>query len=236
MISVTYNNWNKWYERILKDFNYSQDDDEKSAKLINSLTDKKYVPDTHDVDRCIIFGAGPSLKKHIQLIKKTFDITSYIIIAADGATTALLEEDIIPDIIVTDLDGNMDDIIQSNKSGSALYVHAHGDNMKKLRKYIPQLDKVIPTIQTNPIGTVENYGGFTDGDRAIHIAVYALKMKKIILAGMDFGEYTTQYSRPLNKNMIEKADDNKKLKLSYAQKITHELIKNNPQVDFEFLK
>ena len=236
MINVTYNNWNKWYERILKDFNYNQGEDEKSAQVINSLIDKKYVVDIHGMDKCIIFGAGPSLKRHIQLIKNTFDITSYIIIAADGATTALLEEAIIPDIIVTDLDGKIDDIIQSNKSGSTLYVHAHGDNIDKIKKYLPQLDKVIATTQTNPIGLVENYGGFTDGDRAIHIAVYALNMKKIILAGMDFGKYTTKYSRPDNKNMIEEADDVKKLKLSYAQRITGELIKNNPDVDFEFLK
>ena len=108
--------------------------------------------------------------------------------------------------------------------------------MDKIRKYLPQLERVVATTQTNPIGHVVNYGGFTDGDRAIHIAVYALKMKKIILAGMDFGEYTTRYSRPNNKEMIEKADDIKRLKLDYARRITDDLIKNNPQIEFEILK
>lgn len=236
MINVKYNNWDKWYERILADFGYDMQADMESAQLVNSLIHKKTIVDVHGVDKCIIFGAGPSLKKHISLIKTTLDEDNYIIIAADGATTALLEEGIIPDIIVTDLDGKMDDIIYSNKHNSTLYVHAHGDNMDKIRRYVPQLDNIIATTQTNPVGQVVNYGGFTDGDRAIHIAVYALNMKKIILAGMDYGEYTTKYSRPNNKKMIEKADDIKKLKLEYARLITDDLIKNNPQVEFEVLK
>lgn len=236
MINVKYNNWDKWYERILADFGYDMQADMESAQLVNSLIHKKTIVDVHGVDKCIIFGAGPSLKKHISLIKTTLDEDNYIIIAADGATTALLEEGIIPDIIVTDLDGKMDDILYSNKHNSTLYVHAHGDNMDKIRRYVPQLDNIIATTQTNPVGQVVNYGGFTDGDRAIHIAVYALNMKKIILAGMDYGEYTTKYSRPNNKKMIEKADDIKKLKLEYARLITDDLIKNNPQVEFEVLK
>ena len=199
MINVTYNNWDKWYEKILSDFNFKRDDDEYSANVLNSLISQNYLVDIHGKDKCIIFGAGPSIKKHISLIKNTFDIKDYILIASDGATTALNEEGIIPDIIVTDLDGKIDDIIYSNKQGSTLYVHAHGDNIDKINKYVPKLQKVIPTTQSNPVGVVKNYGGFTDGDRAIHIAVYALKMKTVILAGMDFGEYTTKYSRPNNK-------------------------------------
>lgn len=235
MINVKYNDWDKYYERILHDFGYSQKADEESARILNSLIDEKYMIDMHGEDKCIIFGAGPSLKKHVLLIKKTLELQKYIIISADGATTALVEQGIIPDIIVTDLDGNMDDIIYSNKCGSIVYVHAHGDNIEKIREYLPKLDKIIPTTQVDIYGKLENYGGFTDGDRAIHIAVYALGMKTVILAGMDFGEYTTKYSRPSNKQMIEKADDVKRLKLKYAQEITRELIKNNPNVDFEFL-
>ena len=236
MISVKYNNWDKWYERILDDFGYDMKADEESAQLLDSLVHQKTTVDVHGVDKCIIFGAGPSIKKHISSIKTILDEDNYIIIAADGATTALVEEGIIPDIIVTDLDGKMDDIIYSNRNKSTIYVHAHGDNMDKIRKYLPQLERVVATTQTNPIGHVVNYGGFTDGDRAIHIAVYALKMKKIILAGMDFGEYTTKYSRPNNKEAIEKADDIKRLKLDYARRITDDLIKNNPQIEFEILK
>ncbi|MBO7718775.1 MAG: DUF115 domain-containing protein [Methanosphaera sp.] len=236
MIDVKYNNWNKWYERILADFGYDMAADEKSAILLDSLLHKKTTVDVHGSNKCVIFGAGPSLKRHISSIKRLSDRDKYIMIAADGATTALLEEGIIPDIIVTDLDGRMDDIIYSNKHNTTLYVHAHGDNMDKIRRYVPQLENVVGTTQTNPVGQLVNYGGFTDGDRAIHIAVYALNMNKIILAGMDFGEYTTRYSRPNNKNMIEKADEIKRLKLEYARLITDDLIKNNPQIEFEILE
>lgn len=238
MINVTYNNWNKWYEKILTDFNFSRLDDEKSASVLNSLIDKKYeIINQHlsNLDKCIVFGAGPSLKRHIQLIKSQLDYKNYVLIAADGANTALLEEDIIPDVIVTDLDGDMDRIMESNQKGSILYVHAHGDNMDLIQKYVPSLKNIIPTTQSNVHDLLENYGGFTDGDRAVHIAVYALKMKTILLAGMDFGEYVTQYSRPNNKNLIEKADDFKKLKLHYGELLLKELIKNNPKIRFEFM-
>ena len=60
-------------------------------------------------------------------------------ICADGAVTALLEEEIIPDIVVTDLDGKIEDIIDSNKNGAVMVVHAHGNNMENIKKYVPVL-------------------------------------------------------------------------------------------------
>lgn len=233
MINVTYNNWNRWYDEILDDFGFNIEDDIKSAKILNDKIVEKGKFDIHNLhltNQCIVFGAGPSIKKHIHLIKKNVDLKKYILIAADGATTALLEEGLLPSIIVTDLDGNMDNIIDANKKGSILYVHAHGDNIDKIEKYVPQLNNIIPTTQAEPENLLENYGGFTDGDRAVHIAVYALYMKKIILAGMDFGNIITNYSRPEIKVNLQEADSFKKLKLDYAQKLLNALKKENSQL------
>lgn len=234
-----YNDWDKWYQLILEDFSFSKSEDIFSAKLLNEKINKigKYdITHTDFGNNCIIFGAGPSIKTHIQYLKMKENIENYILIAADGATTALLEEGIIPDIIVTDLDGDINKIIESNKKGSILYVHAHGDNTEKIKKYISQLNNIIPTCQCEPFDLLENYGGFTDGDRAMHIAVYALDFKKIILAGMDFGKIVTKYSRPEIENETENADSFKTKKLEYAEKLYNSLKKENIQIDFINLK
>ena len=59
-------------------------------------------------------------------------ITDGIKIAADGAVSACLERNIIPEIIVTDLDGNLPEMVWANKKGSKIVVHAHGDNLSRL--------------------------------------------------------------------------------------------------------
>lgn len=228
-----YNDWDEWYPIICDDFGFDKSSDEKSAGLLNDKIRKKgkfNIGNLHLPNQCIVFGAGPSIKKHIALIKNKVNIKDYCLIAADGATTALLEEDIIPTIIVTDLDGSIDSIVEANQKGSILYVHAHGDNIKKINQYVPLLKNIIPTSQSEAHDLLENYGGFTDGDRAVHIATYGLNMNKIILAGMDFGEIITKYSRPEINNMLVHADDIKKKKLAYAEKLIENLKKNNPQL------
>lgn len=229
-----YNNWEKWYEIILDDFSFSKEDDICSARILDGMISKK---EKYDLSQkylpynAIIFGAGPSIKTHITYLKNNVNLDEYLLIAADGATTALLEEDIIPNIIVTDLDGDMSSIFESNKKGSILYVHAHGDNMDKIRKYVDKLDKIIPTCQCEAFGNLENYGGFTDGDRAVHIAVYSLNIRKMILAGMDFGNIITKYSRPEIKEQFQKADSFKEKKLIYAEKLIDSIKKENVQIE-----
>lgn len=227
-----YYNWDNWYKIILDDFSFKEEDDIESAKYLNENVSKYDVSHIDFKNQCIIFGAGPSIKKHIRYLKSNVNLKEYTLIAADGTTKALLEESIFPDIIVTDLDGDMDSILKSNKSGSILYVHAHGDNIDKLRKYLDKLEKVVPTCQCKPFDKLENYGGFTDGDRAVHIAIYALNVKKIILAGMDFGNIITHYSRPEIGVEIKEADEFKKKKLHYAEKLINLLKKENLQIEF----
>ena len=126
----------------------------------------------------------------------------------------------------------MNKIIESNKLGSILYVHAHGDNMDKIEKYFDKLEKIIPTCQCKSFGYLENYGGFTDGDRAVYIAVYSLKVDTVLLAGMDFGEVVTRYSRPDIPDKLGQADDFKIKKLKYAEKLIDSLKKENFQIDY----
>lgn len=213
--------WFSWYKKILDEFGFSKNADEKSAEMLNNLLNSHGFLDPHKIkikNKVIVFGAGPSLKQNINDLKK-LNSDDFTLISADGATTALLEENIIPNIIVTDLDGKMDDIIEANNKGAILVVHAHGNNIDKIKKYFPKLQNIMGTTQSIPLEKVYNFGGFTDGDRCIFLAV-ELGVKSIILAGMDFGDVVTKYSRPDLEKHEDKADKIKRGKLKYAKKLT----------------
>ena len=228
--------WEKYYNEILDDFGFSRSDDEKSAKLLDEILSIEGCLRLDELgeilsfsDKYIVFGAGPSIEKHIQLLKKEYDLKDYVLVAADGATSALIKEKISPDVVVTDLDGKLDDILLANIRGANVVIHAHGDNMDKIASLTPFFNNVIGTTQAQPIGNLYNFGGFTDGDRAIFISV-VLGASQIILAGMDFGDMVTNYSRPNLINRISKADDFKKKKLRYAEFFT-EWIKENEDME-----
>lgn len=182
----------------------------------------------------VVFGAGPSIKKHIKYLKthnKKFK--DHTIIAADGATSALLEADIIPEIIVTDLDGKMNDLLMANSKGTTFVIHGHGNNIDLIKKYTNSFNKVLGTTQSVPLENVYNFGGFTDGDRSVFLAE-SLGAKEIVLGGMDFGKYVTSYSRPNIKKNIEIADDIKIKKLEYGEKLVI-WIKRNKNVHISFI-
>lgn len=216
--------WEKYYKEILDDFGFSRENDEKSAKLLDEILSTEGCLTLEDLkgfvdfsDKFIVFGAGPSLKEHVKFLKENYDLKDYVLVAADGATTALVDERIAPDIVATDLDGNLDDILLANFRGANVAIHAHGDNMDKIAKLTPFFTSVLGTTQSQPVGNLYNFGGFTDGDRAMFLAV-ALGAEEITLAGMDFGDIVTRYSRPNIETEIAQADDFKKKKLGYAEK------------------
>jgi len=223
--------WFSCYRKIVDEFGFSRSDDEKCAQILRDLLKEHKGMNKDQIrvkEKVIVFGAGPSLKRNIIELKE-LNLKYFTLIAADGAATALLEEDVIPDIIITDLDGKMDDIIECNHKGSILVVHAHGNNMDKIQKYVPKLKNILGTTQSVPLENVYNFGGFTDGDRCIFFAV-EFGAKFIALAGMDFGKIVTRYSRPDLKDSIDRADEIKAMKLEYAKKLT-EWVAENEKVD-----
>ena len=224
--------WERYYKEILDDFGFSREDDEYSAKVLDEILSEEGCLTLDDLgqivnfsDKYIVFGAGPSLKKHIVELKENKDLKDYVLVAADGATTALIEERISPDIVVTDLDGNLDDILLANLRGANIVVHAHGDNLEQIIKFTSFFNNVLGTTQAQPVGNVYNFGGFTDGDRAIFLAV-ALGASEISLAGMDFGDIVTKYSRPNLATDLADADEFKRKKLKYAEELTAWIVEN----------
>lgn len=224
--------WERYYKEILDDFGFSRSGDENSAKVLDEILSEEGCLTLDDLsqivgfsDKYIVFGAGPSLKEHIRFLKENYDLKDYVLVSADGATTALIEEKLCPDIVATDLDGNIDDILLANLRGANIVVHAHGDNLDAVVKFTSFFNNVLGTTQAQPVGNVYNFGGFTDGDRAIFLAV-ALGASEITLAGMDFGDIVTKYSRPNLSTDLAEADDFKKKKLRYAEELTQWIIDN----------
>ncbi len=97
-----------------------------------------------------------------------------IVIGADGSSLIYYyHTGRFPDITVSDLDGPMimyNMIVQHSKW---IIVHPHGDNVYRLAalSYLLEYDKTLYTTQTEDYRCIRNIGGFTDGDRAILLAV-----------------------------------------------------------------
>ena len=113
---------------------------------------------------------------------------SDLTIVADSALKQFLgnNENRAPDIIVTDLDGSPDDIRNSALRGTTVFVHAHGDNIKKIESLVPHIrGNIIGTTQNYPLHNVSNFFGFTDGDRSAFIAMM-LRPESVRFFGFDF--------------------------------------------------
>ncbi|AIJ05387.1 hypothetical protein JH146_0537 [Methanocaldococcus bathoardescens] len=233
--------WEIFYNEIMDDFGFDKSKDVESAVILNDILEKaNTIPidklkDIIEGREVFIFGAGPSIKKHIKIMKELRK--DFPVIVADGACKAFLEEGIIPDIIVSDLDGDLEALIECNKNGSIIVVHAHGDNIERIKEYVPKLKNIIgscqiPNYRELNLKNVINFGGFTDGDRCCFLAYY-FKAKKLILGGMDFGIYITKYSRPNIKSDIAVGDEIKIKKLKYAERLINYL---KDKIEIEFLK
>lgn len=176
-------------------FGYSIVEDQNAARFLSELLDKrsldlKVLMNLISNKNVLVAGAGPSLEDSLQKV----DSKQFIMIAADGASQALIENRIRPDIVVTDLDGSHEHLLQADKMGSIMVVHAHGDNVNLLRNLVPKMKNCIGTTQVKPLHNVHNFGGFTDGDRAVFLA-NEFKAKNIVLIGMDFGDKIGRYSK-----------------------------------------
>ena len=72
--------WEKYYTEILDDFGFSRQNDEASARLLDEILSVEGCLTLEDLkeivgfsDKYIVFGAGPSLKKHVEFLKQTYD-------------------------------------------------------------------------------------------------------------------------------------------------------------------
>jgi uncharacterized Rossmann fold enzyme len=203
---MKFEEWEPIYNLILEDMHFDRLYDERSARLLSKMLEMKAlkkIPDVVEIDvlrnaiqgkDVLVCGKAPRLKDDI----KNIDLKKYVVMAADGATSILLNAGITPGIIVTDLDGNMDDEALANEKGAIMVVHAHGDNIDALSAEVPKLKRVIGTTQSKPLKNVYNFGGFSDGDRSVFLA-REMGAKSITLIGFDFNDVNVT---PLKKKKL----------------------------------
>lgn len=200
--------WEQKYQEILNEFNYSRTKDIKAARFLNSILRNSFPLKKLEgkiKNRTVfVIGAGPSLSFSIATIKKFTNVTK---IVADGATRALVENKIRPDIVVTDLDGDLEFLKKAANVNTIMIVHAHGDNIGRL-PIASSFRNCIGTTEGRPFDKIRNFGGFTDGDRCVFVAK-RFDARRIILFGMDFGNKVGIYSK---KGKYDKHTKIKKLR------------------------
>lgn len=213
--------WVPFYDRICEDFGFDPAEDLKSAMTLSALLGSRSVKSLEHVrkdfpDAVLVCGGSDRLLEEVSSI----DIR-WFVVAADSATTVLLEAGVRPDMIVTDLDGVVEDQIEMNAQGVPVFMHAHGDNQNAIARHTKLFSgPIVGTCQCEPPGNIFNFGGFTDGDRAACISA-ELGAKTIHLVGFDF-------ANPSEKR--GKNRDVKKRKLTWARAILDELTKEGIEV------
>jgi hypothetical protein len=202
--------WSTKYNQIIQEFGYDKQQDILAAKKLDSTIPRQFsctkLKKIISGKTIFVIGSGPSLKTALPILKK---YKNTVKICADTALEPLVKNGIKPQIIVTDLDGNLD-LIKKMSKASVIVVHAHGDNISKL-EFAKNLKNCIGTTQTRKIGKIENFGGFTDGDRCVFLASQFCA-SKIFLFGMDFGPKIGTYS-----NTKKSEQRIKQKKLAYAK-------------------
>jgi uncharacterized Rossmann fold enzyme len=176
--------WKPFYVEILKDFGFSRTQDEAIARELDASLGGRRASDAELRDlirgtEVTVAGNGPRLPEEVDEVRG-------LLITADEATSVLVGEGLMPAMIVTDLDGIIPDQVKANDAGAIAVVHGHGDNGPGVRKWAPLFaGRTVATTQARPSGGLRNFGGFTDGDRAVFLADH-FGASQIHLVGFDF--------------------------------------------------
>lgn len=140
-------------------------------------------------EEIVILGAAVTAAEVLNLPK-----TPHLIIAADGAVGAL-DDDAHLACVVSDFDGGIH-LDAAAEIGVLIVAHAHGDNVERWRSSLehwatsPSPPPLILSHQTpDALDGAYNFGGFTDGDRAVCFALaLGISKEKIRLVGFSLDE------------------------------------------------
>ena len=205
--------WWSFQDSIDDQFGFSRIREDVASRFASRIFTQEGDISAHFKNRnLVIVGAG---------INSFTDIPESDLLVADGALRACLERGTIPEFIVTDFDGYIPDLIWASKHGSKVIAHSHGDNLAAVYRHSSHFRPICVT-STYPSTGTSCWGGFTDGDRALMMAL-SLGCKSVQLIGFDFskiGDYSGKYSpRKLEK-------------LAWAKKIVTECMQRSNSVSF----
>jgi|TARA_B110000438_G_scaffold256562_1_gene264116 uncharacterized Rossmann fold enzyme len=185
--------WWSFQEEISEQFDFSKDREATASHLVSNVKQNiSLIRERIENKDLILVGAG---------LQKDTPLPNNNVIVADGALRACLEQNIIPSIVITDLDGYIPDILWARHQGSEIILHAHGDNIARVFQYLSDINPNCITT-TYPSTYSNCWGGFTDGDRALMTSL-SLNCNTIKMVGFDYnviGNYSGDYSpRKLEK-------------------------------------
>jgi hypothetical protein len=190
---MNYETWEPVYESILSEFGYDRAADERARDVLAGSVepfDWSRLAPVADATVAIA-GAAPSLTDETARAA-----AADFVFAASTAADVLREADVAVDVMVTDLDKNPATAVELSRDGVPVAVHAHGDNVDAIRRWLPDFDveNVVATTQARPVGAVVNPGGFTDGDRAAFLAD-ELDAEHLQFVGWDFDDPSVDASK-----------------------------------------
>ncbi|QYZ78973.1 DUF115 domain-containing protein [Methanofollis formosanus] len=181
---MKFEEWEPLYEEILAYFAFEREGDEEAARVLAGLLSRDDLPALRALiegKTVTVCGNAPCLPDEIEEIEGT-------VLAADAAAEVLAARGVRPDAVFTDLDGATDVLIEMNRAGTIVVVHAHGDNIPLVRNWTPRfVGPLVGTTQAAPFGRIHNFGGFSDGDRAAFTA-HALGATAVRFVGFDLDD------------------------------------------------
>lgn len=190
--------WRKEYGRIVADFGYDPVSESTATSMGKSVAmgSRNVLTGTAATKairsrvgpRCLVAGGAPRLLRDMRMLVSAGEMEGRRLVATDSSCSVLGGLGILPDLIVTDADGDLEEERQMNANGSLMIIHFHGDNYRDAAAYVMTLEgKVVITTQSGPTELTHNFGGFTDGDRAI-LLCEEFGAREVTLAGFDFDE------------------------------------------------
>jgi len=139
-----------------------------------------------------------------------------VIGASEGGFLALVEAGLRPLYVVGDLDADLRILDLMIEAAEILLIHIHGDNVERVSAYSRRLrgSKVIYTSQVQTSNCVLPIGGFTDGDRALIVAMLA-GAREVRAIGYNFDNPVFKHKSTTLEGEI------KRVKLKLAAKIAY---------------
>ncbi len=178
--------WEIFYDSIIANLGFDRERDHYSCRILDIILSTRME---------LVFESRRYLSKLLEggdaiVVGDAFTSgcpskSGKVLIAADAAFGVCLREGIIPDVVVTDLDGITRDML--GYRDVVYVVHAHGDNIDKIVSLVPEVRGfLIGTAQCGCSHRVDVPGGFTDGDRGVYLA-FSYGASRVYLYGFDFG-------------------------------------------------
>jgi hypothetical protein len=184
---MDYDTWSPVYRAVLADFGYDRTGDERARDVLAGLAepfDTRRLRALFEGRTVAVAGGAPSLAGAAELaLAREADV----VVAASTAADVLADDGVAVDLMVTDLDKNVGTARDLTRRGVPVAAHAHGDNVPAVREWIPRFEAAhtLATTQAEPRRPVENFGGFTDGDRGAFLADH-FGARELRFPGWDF--------------------------------------------------